>query len=37
MTETDEKLIAAAAINGLSSQPVHGYSTPAASGIPSAL
>jgi hypothetical protein len=37
MTETEEKLIASAAISGLRSNPVVGYSTPAAIGMPSAL
>jgi hypothetical protein len=37
ITDTDEKLIAALAIIGLRSQPTSGYSTPAASGIPSTL
>jgi hypothetical protein len=37
MTDTDEKLIATAAIRGLSNKPVNGYNTPAATGIPSAL
>jgi len=37
MTETEEKLIASAAIIGLSSQPKNGYSTPAAIGMPSRL
>ena len=37
MTETDDKLIVSAAMSGLNSQPVSGYSTPAASGIPKAL
>ena len=37
MTDTDEKLIAAAAIIGLSSRPKTGYRTPAATGTPSAL
>ncbi len=36
-TDTDDRLIAAAAMIGLSSQPNHGYSTPAATGMPSAL
>jgi hypothetical protein len=36
-TETELKLIAAAAIIGLSSNPKNGYSTPAAIGTPSAL
>lgn len=37
ITETDEKLIASAAISGLKSQPTNGYNTPAAIGIPSVL
>jgi hypothetical protein len=37
MTETELRLIAAAAIMGLSSTPNTGYSTPAAMGIPSTL
>jgi hypothetical protein len=37
MTDTDEKLMAMAATRGLWSQPVRGYSTPAASGIPRVL
>lgn len=37
ITDTDEKLMARAATRGLSSQPVRGYSIPAASGIPRAL
>ena len=37
ITDTELKLIASAAISGDSSQPVNGYSTPAARGIPSAL
>ena len=37
MTDTEEKLIATAAMSGLSNQPVRGNSTPAASGIPNAL
>jgi DNA-binding PadR family transcriptional regulator len=37
MTDAELRLIASAAIIGDSSQPVRGYSTPAASGIPSAL
>src|SRR3954462_8801871 len=37
ITDTDEKLIARAAINGLSSRPVSGYRIPAAIGIPRAL
>ena len=37
ITETDERLIAALAIIGESTHPKNGYSTPAASGIPSAL
>ena len=36
-TLTEEKAIAAAAIIGLNSQPVNGYRTPAARGIPIAL
>jgi hypothetical protein len=37
ITETELKLIAAAAIIGLSSKPNSGYKTPAARGIPKAL
>jgi hypothetical protein len=37
ITETDEKLIASAAISGESSSPKAGYRTPAAIGMPSAL
>ena len=37
ITETEERLIAAAAIIGESSRPNTGYSTPAATGTPSAL
>lgn len=37
MTETELRLIAAPAMIGLSSRPKNGYSTPAATGIPSAL
>ncbi len=37
MTETELKLMAAAATMGLSSSPSAGYNTPAASGIPSTL
>ncbi len=37
MTDTELKLIASAAIIGDGSCPVTGYSTPAASGMPSAL
>ena len=37
ITETELKLMAAAAIMGLSSSPNHGYSTPAASGTPAEL
>lgn len=37
MTDTEEKLIATAAISGLSSKPKNGYSTPAAIGIPRLL
>lgn len=37
MTETELSDIAAAAIIGLRSSPVIGYSTPAASGTPNAL
>lgn len=37
MTDTDERLIAAAASMGLSSHPKKGYSTPAAMGTPSVL
>src|SRR5579883_2598321 len=36
-TDTELKLIAAAAMTGLSSRPKNGYSTPAAIGTPSAL
>ena len=37
MTDSELKLMAKAAIIGDSSHPVKGYSTPAASGTPSAL
>ena len=37
ITDTEDRLIAAAAMTGLSSRPNTGYSTPAATGIPSAL
>jgi hypothetical protein len=37
ITDTELKLIAAAAIIGLSSRPKNGYSTPAAIGTPRAL
>ena len=37
MTDTEDRLMASAAIMGDSSQPVNGYKTPAASGTPSAL
>jgi hypothetical protein len=37
MTDTELKLIAAAAITGESSSPKKGYSTPAAIGTPAAL
>jgi hypothetical protein len=37
MTDTDDRLIAAAAIIGDSRRPVTGYSSPAAIGTPSAL
>lgn len=37
MTDTDDRLIAAAAIIGDSRVPVNGYSTPAATGMPMAL
>jgi len=37
MTETEEKLIVALAMIGLSRIPNHGYSTPAATGTPTAL
>jgi hypothetical protein len=37
ITDTELKLIASAAIIGDNSQPVSGYSNPAASGMPSAL
>lgn len=36
-TLTDENAIAAAAIDGFKSQPVNGYKTPAATGIPITL
>ena len=36
-TDTLENDMAAAATMGLNSQPVHGYSTPAATGMPSTL
>ena len=36
-TDTDDRLIARAAIIGLSTRPVNGNSTPAAMGTPSAL
>ncbi len=36
-TETELRLIASAAIIGLNSRPVNGYSTPAAIGTPNAL
>ena len=37
ITETELKLIAAAAIIGLSKRPKAGYKTPAATGTPAAL
>ena len=37
ITETELRLIAALAIIGLSSSPKNGYSTPAASGMPTTL
>lgn len=37
ITETEEKLIAAAAITGESSMPNTGYNTPAAIGTPTEL
>ena len=37
MTETELRLMASAAIIGDNSQPVNGYSSPAASGTPSEL
>jgi hypothetical protein len=37
MTDTDDRLIASAAIIGDSNKPVSGYNTPAAIGTPSAL
>ena len=37
MTDTDDRLIANAAIIGFISTPNNGYSTPAASGMPSTL
>ncbi len=37
MTDTELRLMASAALIGESSQPVNEYSTPAASGTPSAL
>lgn len=37
ITDTDERLMASAAMSGLNNQPVEGYRTPAASGIPKAL
>jgi len=37
MTEAELRLMASAAINGESSQPVNGNRTPAATGMPSAL
>ena len=36
-TDTDEKAMAAPAMTGLSRNPVNGYSTPAAMGIPREL
>jgi len=37
ITETELKLMAAAATIGFSSQPVNGYKTPAARGTPATL
>jgi hypothetical protein len=37
MTDTDEKLMVALAMIGLNRIPNHGYSTPAATGTPTAL
>jgi len=37
ITETELKLIAAAAIIGFSKSPINGYSTPAAMGTPKTL
>ena len=37
ITDTDERLIASAAMMGESSMPDRGYSTPAATGTPAAL
>jgi hypothetical protein len=37
ITDTELKLIAAAAITGLNSNPKKGYNTPAASGTPKEL
>ena len=37
ITDTDDRLIAAAAMIGDSKSPVKGYSTPAATGMPTAL
>ncbi len=37
ITDTEDRLMAAAAMIGLSSSPVNGYRTPAAIGTPSAL
>jgi hypothetical protein len=37
ITETEERLMAAAAIMGLRSRPVTGYRTPAAMGTPRLL
>jgi hypothetical protein len=37
MTDTELKVIAAAAIIGLRSSPTNGYRTPAAMGTPAAL
>ena len=37
ITDTDDRLIANAAIIGDNNHPVNGYNTPAASGTPSAL
>ena len=37
ITETEDRLMASAAMSGLNNQPVTGYNTPAAKGIPNAL
>jgi hypothetical protein len=37
ITETEDRLMASAAMSGLNNQPVNGYNTPAAKGIPNAL